>query len=134
MVVIINSMELQEYFDKTINHLRQQEARAYSNGACRYLALDGNKCAVGLHIPDGHPAQHYEGSIETLIDDYPSLAGVAWPEGINGVALASLLQFLHDSIIYRNEEAGSLSPIGECEAQSIAKRFQLVYTPPEDQS
>jgi hypothetical protein len=28
-----------------------------NNFSCRYLTNDGKKCAVGLCIPDGHPAQ-----------------------------------------------------------------------------
>jgi hypothetical protein len=30
---------------------------AMEDGVCKYLCKDGRKCAIGLCIPDGHPAQ-----------------------------------------------------------------------------
>lgn len=33
------------------------------SGTCAYLTPDGKKCAVGCFIPDGNPAQHYDGGI-----------------------------------------------------------------------
>ena len=40
---------------------------------CVYKAIDGNKCAVGLFIPEGHPGQTYEGTVKSLVHLHPDL-------------------------------------------------------------
>jgi len=40
---------------------------------CRYLTPDGNRCAVGCFLPDGHPGQSYEGTTIGLLNEYPEL-------------------------------------------------------------
>lgn len=42
-------------------------------GYCRYLTADGKKCAVGLCIPDGHPAQHCEYTWDEMSERHPEL-------------------------------------------------------------
>lgn len=42
-------------------------------GYCRYLTDDGRKCAVGLCIPDGHPAQYCEVSWGSMAEEFPDL-------------------------------------------------------------
>lgn len=48
-----------------------KDAAGYT--ACRYLTDDGRKCAVGLVIPDGHPAQKHSGPFENIVTMYPEL-------------------------------------------------------------
>ena len=42
---------------------------------CRYRTQDGRACAVGLCIPDGHPAQLVDAGVgaKQLADQYPEL-------------------------------------------------------------
>ena len=40
---------------------------------CVYLTEDGRKCAIGLCIPDGHPAQHSYATFGSLVHAYPGL-------------------------------------------------------------
>lgn len=40
---------------------------------CVYLAKDGNKCAVGDYIPDGHLGQEFQGDAENLLYHFPDL-------------------------------------------------------------
>jgi hypothetical protein len=40
---------------------------------CMYLTEYGNKCAVGLFIPDGHEGQTYEGGSRALFRNFPDL-------------------------------------------------------------
>lgn len=42
-------------------------------GECQYLAPDGNKCAVGVFLPEGHEGQRIRGDIYTLIHIYPDV-------------------------------------------------------------
>lgn len=39
----------------------------HTAGQCMYLTADGNKCGVGLFIPDGHPAQKSKHSVDGLL-------------------------------------------------------------------
>lgn len=52
---------------------RPFERACVVDGSCLYLNDQGNKCAVGLFIPDGHYAQSYEGDYNNLKNKYPDL-------------------------------------------------------------
>lgn len=55
---------------------RPFEERAMIGSYCTYLASNGNKCAVGLFIPDGHLGQHSKYSVDTLLNNFPDLVQV----------------------------------------------------------
>lgn len=40
---------------------------------CRYKAPDGNRCAVGVFIPDNHPAENHGGAVGHILDKYVDL-------------------------------------------------------------
>jgi hypothetical protein len=93
----------QDYFDKTVKHIiAQGDACKNKSGSCVYR--NGSKsCAVGYWIPEGHPAESETGSVDSLVDTYPDLKGVAWPDTEHGVYLALELQRLHDDNIVGTE-------------------------------
>ena len=97
----VEDMAMQEYFDKTIEHLASMPDQAIIDNkdgeVCSYLTPEGLKCAVGCHIPDGHEAQYSTGSVFDLAGAYPDLAGLAWPNRYRGIDLAEALQSLHDA-------------------------------------
>lgn len=68
-----------------------------TNGFCQYLTPDGRKCAVGLALPDGHPAQKSGDSLYTLIHEYPELFDIS--ENGGGIQSA-----LHDDLSNRYGE------------------------------
>lgn len=41
-----------------------------SSGRCVYLAPDGNKCAVGMFLPEGHPGVKTRLSAQGLLNNY----------------------------------------------------------------
>lgn len=63
--------------EKILNVIRarKQKKAAYDKNTsqCKYLTKDGNKCAVGLFIPDGHQAQNYVCDVINLITSFPTL-------------------------------------------------------------
>lgn len=69
---------------------------------CMYLTPDGNKCAVGLLIPDGHPAQHALDSVIHLAKRYPDL----FPDRSYNtlLVLSDLQDYLHDSLVGGNDK------------------------------
>jgi hypothetical protein len=100
-------MTPQEIFDRSVSGLIKQGARSvdYKN-TCLYRSPCGNRCAIGLLIPD----EHYTPSIETkgitafLEIDY-LLVEVCKQSGIdlNSRAVFSLvtdLQVMHDTFLY----------------------------------
>ena len=96
----MSGITMQEYFDKTIEHLASMPHRAMRNNErCAYLTEEGLKCAVGCHIPDGHEAQSFMGGVMSLAAAYSDLAGIAWPDEKYGVKLAARLQAVHDSAL-----------------------------------
>lgn len=69
----------QEAFDATVRHLAKQGKKAAVKDrrsdkvACLYLTDKNLKCAVGAHIPDGHPAQMTIGSVGILFNAFPDI-------------------------------------------------------------
>lgn len=62
-------MTAQEIFNKVALHLVTQNVKAIDiYGACKYLdRRAGRKCAIGCLIPDGHPAQAYDGDVSSML-------------------------------------------------------------------
>ena len=76
---------------------------------CVYLNNDGDKCAVGLCIPDGHEAQRFTGSVSRLWAKYTNLFEDHVNQPVDGtfsddlwVLTQAQLQ-LHDSCIEDGE-------------------------------
>lgn len=115
-------MTLQEYFDKTVKHIRSLPRQAVSDiGTCLYRTEDGLACAVGVHIPDGHPACSAPGTVRDLIPVYPDLVGVVAPGGPCGLPLAYMLQTAHDDA--RNWDEGGF--INHKALDNIGRAFDL---------
>lgn len=70
---------------------------ARNGDSCAYQAFDGNRCAVGCFIPDGHPAfaDRRDLSAQKLLECYPDLASVMPFESL---ALRHF-QYAHDRLI-----------------------------------
>lgn len=63
----------------------------YGN-SCEYLAEDGNRCAVGVFIPDKHKGQTYFGFVHDLLQTFPDLKEVVPLD----LAALQTLQTIHD--------------------------------------
>jgi hypothetical protein len=115
---------MQRYFDVTVEHLLQLRHRAVNEqGRCTYLDSSGMKCAVGVHIPAGHEAQHYEGSVEGLLSAFPDLEGVVAPLGDEGMVMALDLQNVHDD--RSSWDHMGLSVLGRDALCDIARRYDI---------
>lgn len=69
------SSTLQKIFNKAWQHfiVENNLPAVREDDICQYLTIEGRKCAIGLCIPDGHPAQNYGGSFGGLVNKYPDL-------------------------------------------------------------
>ena len=68
-------------------------------GECMYLTDDGRKCAVGLCIPDGHPAQRaVDTSFDALVKDFPSLFSITEAQR-DEYDLKQFQKALHDGLV-----------------------------------
>jgi len=115
------SVSMQDYFNKTIRHLVDQKKRAVTKGGSCVFLIDGLKCAVGCHIPDGHEAQNSQLGVSTLKITHPELAGIAWPNEDLGVHLAAGLQHLHDVWAHWDKDGFVAFDV----ARRVAERFKL---------
>lgn len=102
-------MNMQEVFDAALKRLEdgtgpavtyfeRDEEKLYDKNVfkeCLYLAPDGNKCVVGIFIPDGHPAQEFEGDVSNLLDQFDDLPKWFYDDRME--RLMSDLQGIHDS-------------------------------------
>ena len=72
-------------YDESVNQM--------SGNGCVYETSNGNRCAVGCFIPDGHEALEFIGGASQLLDEYPELLN-AMPMELDDLAR---LQSEHDS-------------------------------------
>lgn len=88
---------LQDIFNKAWEHFIVGDGKpAWSTeeNRCMYLDEYGNKCAVGLCIPDGHPAQKKAAGLRPLLIEYPELFDIKESELAN-----NFQNKLHDDLI-----------------------------------
>ncbi len=95
-------MDMQETFEKIVNHLLNQKVRAMTTtntGAmCAYRGENDTSCAIGCLISDNQYSREMEGkSIDYVFDDFPNIAN-----HFKGLPLGflSTMQALHDTNVY----------------------------------
>lgn len=133
-------MNNQEFFDKTVAHLRKQKVPCFkvhdmgTNCLYAHETPDGQvlHCAVGAHFDPGMlRSWDYVGDVDTLFGEHPQIAALF--EGVDRPLLRDA-QLLHDSA-----EDGGRGDRGfktfegekfEWEVQKLAGKFGLTYTPP----
>lgn len=86
----------QEYFDEVWNHFVVEEAPNSTDGEYyRYRGPNGEKCAIGLLIPDELYDPKMElTTIEELLNDNPTIQKLF---DANSLTFLQLLQGAHDS-------------------------------------
>lgn len=123
-------LTLQETYDKIVQHLRQLPRQASDGpGSYVYQTHDEDKlrCAVGVLIPDGHPALDFLGPVSGLFAFFPELAKGIAPTKDHKEMLREF-QWLHDRSSLWNP---TLDPKwGESAFEGMAKKFNLQYSPP----
>jgi hypothetical protein len=96
----MNRITLQDIFNKAWQHFIIEDnppATELMMGmhVCRYLTLDGRKCAVGLALPNNPEVQEQCCGFETLVVDYPDL----FSEDLTGKSyLREFQNRLHDKL------------------------------------
>ncbi len=117
-------MTRQEIFDKVCERLRDGTGRAMrcdGSEACVYLNKDGLKCAVGIFIPDGHPAQAFMFEVYELLSNYKDLPSFLY----EGVELLKICQLIHDNKLHWHGK--TFLPVGEDRLRTLAADFGLEY-------
>lgn len=114
---------IKEAYNQTVEFLEKQGTRSVDDNrlkTCLYLSKNGNKCAVGAWIPDGHPAQTLSGNVESLLDAHPDLFEENGPLFIKGlttpetVIVWQFLQKIHDKSTSLNEMNENLLNFANC--------------------
>lgn len=78
--------------------IKQKDEDGEMEKSCAYLTPEGNKCAVGLCIPDGHEAQTRNGyAFSDIVKHYPEL----FPDlvGVENGKLDLFQGDLHDTLV-----------------------------------
>lgn len=113
-------MNNQEFFDKTMEHLRKQVVQSRGEASCcLYRGPNGTSCAIGCHIPD----ELYEPEMESrgvgnLTTYFPEVGALF--NGVNSCLLLEM-QTLHDVWLDRSVEHM------EGRAKEIASAYALTY-------
>ena len=112
-------MNNQEFFDKTMEHLRKQGVSSARGASCLYRGPEGTRCAIGFHIPDDMYNLRMEGAgVSNLLQNYPELKSLF--ESVTP-GLLSEMQTLHDVWLDRGVECM------EGRAKAIASEYVLTY-------
>lgn len=90
----VPALTAQEAFDSVARHLLSMTHQSHDGERCRYLNLDGNRCAIGCLIPDDVYSNSMEGtSVFYLIDKFTEF--MPW-QSIRKLLFA--LQNVHDDV------------------------------------
>lgn len=113
----------QEVFDKVMERFLDHTGRAVDERFfCMYKTEDGNKCAVGIFIPDGHDAQDFNGPVEELIEKFPT----SLPEEIYAYEdMMCKFQEVHDDLMSWDENEFTLGGCGKM--KRLAEENGLEY-------
>ncbi len=123
-------MTNQEYFDKSVNHIRTQGCAAF-NGTCRYrhTTTDGKvlSCGIGGLIPDAKYDPDFENCGVGRDDIFAASGG---DKAIKHQQdLAKSLQSAHDNAaMVTNDSKAEFLLVYEDRVKVIAKHHHLKYT------
>src|ERR1700676_2089328 len=78
--------------NRMLDHPSRQIRGDGTVSGCMYKAGDGNRCAVGVFIPDGHDAENYPSYVNALLIAHPDLEQFM-PLETNALRI---LQSIHD--------------------------------------
>ena len=70
-----------------------------THGGCVYKNDQGHMCAVGIHIPEGHPGFLVEGICNKLFNIHPDLAELIIPVDDEHRKLPRYMQLAHDDCL-----------------------------------
>lgn len=112
-------MNNQEFFDKTMEHLRKQGVPSARGASCLYRGPEGTRCAIGFHIPDDMYNLRMEGvGVSNLLQNYPELRSLF--ESVTP-GLLSEMQTLHD--VWLEPDVKHMGG----RAKAIASEYVLTY-------
>ena len=117
-------MNIQEKFDIMVARLFDGKGQCMNtNNICCYLSDKGNKCVVGVLIPDGHPAQKFDGGVPYLDIRYSNDPVIR--DEVIGDDLDFLIhmQNIHDKIVYW--DGYFLNDLGIAELKRVAELYGL---------
>ena len=121
-----NGITLQDLFDAAWRaFIVEDKPPAVTRIGCHYLTPDGSKCAVGLVLPEGHPAQRRTERFSVLVRTYPKL----WADDVRSmpdVVLNQLQRALHDDLAHTGRpEWASGRATREAVYRDIAAEYRL---------
>jgi hypothetical protein len=97
---------LQDIFNAAWNHFIVGDGKpALEGGHCMYLTPNGRKCAIGLVIPDGHPAQAYLRTVAYVAREWPELLGADFL-ALKDHDQNNFQSRLHDALCLENRDIG----------------------------
>ena len=88
-------MTKQEYYDLLVEKAFDETMPCVGDGGCFYWKPEGNACAIGVLLPNGHPGQHFFGPVGDLLSSHKDL----WSIVPDGMSLRDLteVQDVHDA-------------------------------------
>lgn len=121
----MNQEARQRAFDTAVAGLRAQGAKCQNGSSCAYRH-DGMKCAWGFVIPDELYDRHFEGhTARWTLQAAPALEQHTGLNKYEDANFVDDLQCIHDSSAVEDWE--------KCWGE-FADRYNLVYTPPEQET
>ena len=114
-------MNRRNVFKKMFDFLMAQGHRSVTrDGSCMYLRKNGDRCAIGALIPDGHPALGrggYRLNVRKIIEKYPDLNEIFGIRGEKDIRFLEYGQLAHD---------GACPGEGESEKDAFRVCFSIV--------
>ena len=88
--------KVMERIRKYNNGNRATRTDAFNQINCTYQAADGNRCAIGCFIPDGHPALREPNGVHSILAEYPDLVPLMPFKELEALAALQCVHDVHD--------------------------------------
>ena len=99
MYKLINGWTKAAVMEQIKKYNNGTQARDKKHTVCKYKTENGNRCAIGCFIPDGHAALNHEGDVLSMLNVFPDL----WdkmPFDVDGIGY---FQSAHDKCFNDNQ-------------------------------
>lgn len=119
-------MNKQEVFDKIVNHLLTQNAKAQDDlGTCMYRGNEGRMCAVGCLITD----EAYSPDIEKNAADTEEVLQALRNSGIDADGVDDVNGMTHSHFLYEIQQIHDYTPVDIWEKRlaEFAEQNGLVF-------
>lgn len=121
------SANLQELFDRIVNHLAKQKFQSKEDHMCKYRSTSGLSCAIGCLIPDDKYKPEFDSgkaSIMKVLKESGIMDGYTGEDFAPTSNFLATMQMTHDRFITDSDSEANVIDLKK-HLRIVAKQFNL---------